>query len=142
MLIAPTIANAPDGLFGYLQEVNGCYSIPILTIIIVGYLTKRVPAVAAKVAMLSGVVLYCFSQFYLKGEVEAAGGTYPHYLHVMAILFSFNVLLMLAIGYFKPRTEEFELEYTKQVDITPWKLVKPMGIVIAAIVILIYIAFA
>ena len=36
MLIAPTIANAPDGLFGYLQEVNGCYSIPILTIIIVG----------------------------------------------------------------------------------------------------------
>jgi SSS family solute:Na+ symporter len=142
MLIAPTIANAPDGLFGYLQEVNGCYSIPILTIIIVGYLTKRVPAVAAKVAMLSGVVLYCFSQFYLKGEVEAAGGTYPHYLHVMAILFSFNVLLMLAIGYFKPRTEEFELEYTKQVDITPWKLVKPMGIVIASIVILIYIAFA
>ena len=142
MLIAPTIANAPDGLFGYLQEVNGCYSIPILTIIIVGYLTKRVPAVAAKVAMLSGVILYCFSQFYLKGEVEAAEGTYPHYLHVMAILFSFNVLLMLAIGYFKPRTEEFELEYTKQVDITPWKLVKPMGIVIAAIVILIYIAFA
>ena len=142
MLIAPTIANAPDGLFGYLQEVNGCYSIPILTIIIVGYLTKRVPAVAAKVAMLSGVVLYCFSQFYLKGEVEAAGGTYPHYLHVMAILFSFNVLLMLAIGYFKPRTEEFVLEYTKQVDITPWKLVKPMGIVIASIVILIYIAFA
>jgi SSS family solute:Na+ symporter len=49
---------------------------------------------------------------------------------------------MLAIGYFKPRTEEFELEYTKQVDITPWKLVKPMGMVIAAIVILIYIAFA
>ena len=142
MLIAPTIANVPDGLFGYLQEVNGCYSIPILTIIIVGYLTKRVPAVAAKVAMLSGVVLYCFSQFYLKGKVEAAGGTYPHYLHVMAILFSFNVLLMLAIGYFKPRTKEFVLEYTKQVDITPWKFVKPMGIVIASIVILIYIAFA
>ena len=59
------------------------YSIPILTIIIVGYITKRVPAVAAKVAMLSGVILYCFSQFYLKGEVEAAGGTYPHYLHVI-----------------------------------------------------------
>ena len=142
MLIAPTIANAPDGLFGYLQEINGCYSIPILTIIIVGYLTKRVPALAAKIGMLSGVILYCFSQFYLKGEVEAAGGTYPHYLHVMAILFSFNVLLMLAIGYFKPRTEDFELEYTKQVDITPWKLVKPMGVLIAVIVVAIYIVFA
>ncbi len=142
MLIAPSIANAPSGLFGYLQEVNGCYSIPILTIIIVGYMTKKVPASAAKIAMLSGVLIYCFSQFYLKGEVEAAGGTYPHYLHVMAILFSFNVLLMLAIGYFTPRSEAFELEYTKQVDITPWKLVKPMGIVISVIVILIYIAFS
>ena len=50
MLIAPFIANAPAGLFGYLQEVNGCYSIPILTIIVVGYLTKRVPAIAAKIA--------------------------------------------------------------------------------------------
>ena len=56
MIIAPSIANAPDGLFGYLQEVNGCYSIPILTIIIVGYLTKRVPALAAKIGMLSGVI--------------------------------------------------------------------------------------
>lgn len=142
MIIAPYIANAPDGLFGYLQEVNGCYSIPILTIIIVGYLTKRVPAIAAKAGMLSGVVLYCFSQFYLKGEVEASGGTYPHYLHVMAILFSFNVLLMLVIGYFKPREEEFELVYTKQVDITPWKLVKPLGLLISVIVILIYYAFS
>ena len=46
MFIAPLIANAPDGLFGYLQEINGCYSIPILTIIVIGYLTKRVPALA------------------------------------------------------------------------------------------------
>ena len=92
--------------------------------------------------MLSGVILYCFSQFYLKGEVEAAGGTYPHYLHVMAILFSFNVLLMLAIGYFRPRTEDFELEYTKQVDITPWKYTKQAGIAICVIVIGIYIYFA
>ena len=49
---------------------------------------------------------------------------------------------MLAIGYFKPRTEAFELEYTKQVDITPWKLVKPMGLLIAIIVVAIYIVFA
>ena len=63
-------------------------------------------------------------------------------LFSLIILFSFNVLLMLAIGYFRPRTEDFELEYTKQVDITPWKLVKPMGLLIAIIVIAIYIVFA
>ena len=57
MCIAPLIANAPDGLFGYPQEVNGCYSIPILTIIVVGYLTKYVPALAAKIGIISGVIL-------------------------------------------------------------------------------------
>ena len=63
MCIAPFIANAPQGLFGYLQEVNGCYSIPILTIIVVGALTRHVPPLAAKVALGLGVVLYIISQF-------------------------------------------------------------------------------
>ena len=72
MFIAPAIANAPDGLFGYLQEVNGCYSIPIFTIIVVGYLTKRVPAIAAKIAIFSGVILYSISQFVLKPSITAS----------------------------------------------------------------------
>jgi len=40
MFIAPQIANA-GSLFAYLQEINGIYSIPILTIIVVGYTTKK-----------------------------------------------------------------------------------------------------
>ncbi len=102
MCIAPLIANAPEGLFGYLQEVNGCYSIPILTIILVGYLTKYVPANAAKVAIISGVVLYSISQFILKPFVFGKED-YPHFLHVMAILFVLNVIIMLIIGKISPR---------------------------------------
>ena len=141
MFIAPLIANAPDGLFGYLQEVNGCYSIPILTIIVVGYLTRYVPAIAAKIAIISGVVLYSVSQFILKPFVVGADN-YPHYLHVMAILFVLNVLIMLLIGKFKPRSEAYVQHYTKQVDITPWKYLNQVGIAICIIVLAIYIYFA
>ena len=141
MFIAPLIANAPEGLFGYLQEVNGCYSIPILTIIVVGYLTKNVPAIAAKIAIISGVVLYTISQFILKPYVVGEEG-YPHFLHVMAILFVLNVCIMLVIGKFYPRTSPFKLAYTDQVDITPFKYVKQFGAAICAIVIFIYIYFA
>ena len=141
MCIAPMIANAPDGLFGYLQEVNGCYSIPILTIILVGYFTKYVSAIAAKVAILSGVALYSISQFVLKPHVFGEDG-YPHFLHVMAILFLFNVLLMLIIGKFKPRTEAFTLNYTEKVDITPWKYLKTTGLIATILVLAIYIYFA
>ncbi|MFC2176145.1 solute:sodium symporter family transporter [Bacteroidota bacterium] len=142
MSIAPLIANAPDGLFGYLQEVNGCYSIPILTIIVVGYLTKFVPAIAAKIAMFSGVVLYSISQFVLKPMVIDGGGTYPHFLHVMAILFVLNVGIMLLIGKLAPRTEAYVQEYTNEVDIAPWRHAKLFGGIVCVIVIGIYIFFA
>ncbi|NQW37323.1 MAG: solute:sodium symporter family transporter [Flavobacteriales bacterium] len=141
MFIAPLIANAPNGLFGYLQEVNGCYSIPILTIIVVGYLTKYVPAIAAKVAIISGVVLYSISQFILKPFVVGPDN-YPHFLHVMAILFVLNVLIMLVIGKLYPRKEAFKLQYTKQVDITTYKHLNVVGIIICLIVLGIYIYFA
>ena len=141
MIIAPTIANAPDGLFGYLQEINGCYTIPILTIILVGYLTKYVPALAAKVAMLIGVVMYSISQFVLKDYVISGGGEYPHYLHIMAIIFLFNIGVMLLIGKLRPREVAYEQNYTKQVDITPWKPVKMYGIIITIIVISTYFIF-
>ncbi len=141
MFIAPLIANAPDGLFGYLQEVNGCYSIPILTIIVVGYLTKWVPAIAAKIAIVSGVVLYSISQFVIK---PAMGGNdhYLHFLHVMAILFVLNVCIMLIIGKLKPREEAYVLPYTEQVDITPYPYVKLVGGIVCAIVIASYIYFS
>lgn len=162
MIIAPLIANAPDGLFAYLQEVNGCYSIPILTIIVVGFASKYVPALAAKVALISGVLLYSTSQFILKpNQIRAAvaraqesglthpeaiakveATAYPHFLHIMAILFVINILIMLIIGYFKPRETPFELAYSHAVEIKPWKYVVPVSIAIVAIVIFIYIYFA
>ena len=161
MFIAPLIANA-GSLFAYLQEINGIYSIPILTIIVVGYLTRRVPAIAAKVGLLSGCLLYILSQFILQpyfidkalANAAAVGITdqtalalikaqaYPHFLDVMAILFVLNIIIMLVIGKLKPMKEPFVQEYTKQVDITPWKYTKQAGIAICVIVIGVYIYFA
>ena len=67
---------------------------------------------------------------------------YPHFLDIMAILFVLNVGIMLLIGKLKPRKEPFVQDFTKQVEITPWKYVKQAGIAICAIVIGVYIYFA
>jgi SSS family solute:Na+ symporter len=141
MIIAPLIAKAPSGLFGYLQEVNGCYSIPILTIIVVGYLTKRVPGIAANIAIISGSVLYAISQFIVKPYVIGEEN-YPHFLHVMAILFVINICIMLIIGMVKPRATDYELAYSKDVDITPYKYLYPVGASIVAIVVYSYVYFS
>lgn len=161
MFIAPFIAKA-GSLFAYLQEINGIYSIPILTIIVVGYTTKHVPAIAAKVGLVSGCVLYIISQFFLQpyfvgnalDKAAASGITddaalalveahaYPHFLDIMAILFVMNIAIMLIIGRLRPRKEPYIQEYTKQVDITPWRYVKQVGILICLLVVAVYIYFA
>jgi len=161
MFIAPLIKDA-GSLFNYLQEINGIYSIPIFTIIVIGYLTKRVPAIAAKIGIISGSLFYIVSQFILgpnlrESAVEAAKAAditdpselglieaeaYPHYLHVMAILFVANMLIMLVIGKIWPRKEPFVLEYSKQVDIKPYQYVNQVGLAVCIIVVCIYIYFA
>jgi len=72
--------------------------------------------------------------------VEA--GAYPHFLHMMAILFVANIIIMLIIGKLRPRETPYQLEYTKQVDVTPWKYVKQASIVVCLIVVGIYVYFS
>ncbi len=139
MIIAPFIANAPQGLFGYLQEVNGCYSIPILTIILVGALTKKVPPIAAKIALISGVSLYILSQFVIKNIYGA--DDYPHFLHVMAILFVLNVCIMLWVGYKYPQKTSYKPKDVKAVDMTPWAYAKIVGLIVFIIVVSSYFFF-
>ena len=139
MFIAPLIANA-GSLFDYLQKVNGIYSIPILTIIIVGYTTKYVPAIAAKIGLFSGCLLYITYMMIDIYSPQIFSGL--HFLDILAILFVLNIFIMLIIGYFKPREKAYVQEYTKQVDITPWKYLKPASITICVIVIGVYIYFA
>ena len=139
MFIAPLIANA-GSLFDYLQKVNGIYSIPILTIIIVGYTTKYVPAIAAKIGLFSGCLLYITYMIFDIYSPKVFSEL--HFLDVLAILFVLNIFIMLIIGFFKPREKAYVQEYTKQVDITPWKYLKPASITICVIVIGVYIYFA
>ncbi len=161
MCVAPLIANAPKGLFAWLQEANGCYSIPILTVIVIGFFTKKVPAIAAKVGVISGVVLYSISQFVLKPHFVAKAldkakldnitdakllsvieaEAYPHFLHVMAILFALNIGIMLLIGYFNPRKEAYKPMTTDQVNITPWKYALLTGGLITVLVLSTYFIF-
>ena len=48
---------------------------------------------------------------------------------------------MLLIGKLKPRKEAYVQQYTEQVDITQWKPVRLMGLIITVIVISTYFIF-
>jgi len=136
MLIAPFLIYA-DSIFGYLQTVNGAYSVPILTVIIIGFLTKRVPAIAAKAGIIFAFTIYVLYIVLANG----LGVVDLHMLHMQAITFVLTVVIMLVIGKLKPRDTDYEQQYTEQVDVTPWKYTKIVGAFICLIVISTYFIF-
>jgi len=161
MLIAPFIANAPDGLFSYIQQSLGSLSVPILAVVLIGVYTKKVPAIGAKIVLTVGVLLYLVSLIglepHFRGAAEAQAiadgitnikelsiikaNAYPHYLHVMGILFVFNIIVMLIAGKLRPKADEYFPKETDIIDTTPWKHAITVSIIIAILVLATYFVF-
>jgi|TARA_B110000879_G_scaffold212345_1_gene308179 SSS family solute:Na+ symporter len=131
MGIAPLLYGVQGGIFTYLQELNGTHSVPILAIVIVGIFSKRVSGKAANIALLFSVISYLITLYVIKPDIS--------FLHIMGILFMLTIIIMFVVSYLKPRVTDYTQEYTKQVDITPWKYLKPVGYIIVAVVIGLYI---
>ena len=48
IMVAPMVANAPDGLYQLLQQLNGIFFIPIASIMLAGFFLKKISATGAK----------------------------------------------------------------------------------------------
>ncbi len=138
MALAPLLANT-DSIFGYLQKMNGMYFIPIFAVVLVGMLTKRVPAVAAKLGLVVGFSLIAIGYFVPPFNLVVDS---IHEFHFLGIVFAWLVVLMLVIGEVWPRETEFVQQDVGAVDMTPWRWVKPAGLLLIGCVLAIYISFA
>lgn len=131
--IAPFILYAPAGLFGYLQECFGFYNVPILAAVVIGIFSKKVPAIAPKIALVSHIILYSLSKVFL-GHI--------HFLYVLGVLFPINILIMLYVGKIKPRENDFVQADAGVVDLTPWKYAKPIAIFSIIAMAIMYLVFS
>ena len=163
MFIAPLIANAPDGLFSYIQQALGSLSVPILAVVVMGMVSKKVPAIGAKFVLIGGVIMYLvslliLSPYFIDSAIETAKASgitdadqlslikaqaYPHFLHVMGILFVINIGIMLIFAAIKPVNEKdyYVPVITDEIDVTPWKHSKLVGILITLLVLSTYLIF-
>jgi SSS family solute:Na+ symporter len=129
---APMVANASDGLYQLLQQLNGIFFIPIASILLAGFFMKKVSAMAAKVALLFGLSFYIIMSW-----IYTSHGI--HFVHLWGIEFVLNVAIMYGVSHFFPRTNMYEITDVKAVDLTVWKYTKPVSISLCAITIIIYI---
>ena len=144
--IAPLLAQM-QSIFEYLQKVNGLYSVPIIGIFLLGILTKRIPAMAAKVGMITGMCAYAFFTFTKIQDVPqllANSDGNLHWLHGYFISFASSIIVMLLIGYFNPKSiEEISRSEEREaapIDMTPWKSAKKVSAGIIFMTMIIYLA--
>ncbi|WP_316777495.1 solute:sodium symporter family transporter [Pedobacter antarcticus] len=113
MFIAPLILFSNDGFYTFMQKMNAAFSIPIFTIMFVGFATKKVPPIAAKIGLA-----FCLTGYILTQLVFDTG---IHFLHVLALLFLCTTVLMLIIGKLYPMPIPYSAQNKQVVDIKPWK---------------------
>ena len=138
MLGAPLLIGQTS-IFGYLQKMNGLYFIPIFAVVVVGMLTRRVPALAAKLALVVGFAAIALGYF-VPALAEMVDQF--HEFHFLGAVFASLVVMMLVIGRIKPLAEPWTQKYSGDVDLTPWRFAKPVAVFLVVIVLSIYWAFA
>ena len=93
---------------------------------------KKVSALAAKSALIFGLVFYIFmSWFYTSHGI--------HFIHLWGIEFLLNVAIMYGVSYFSPRKNMYEVTDVGAVDLSSWKYTRPVSIALCGITLLIYI---
>ncbi len=131
ILSAPLVADAPDGLYQLLQQLNGIFFIPIASIIIAGFFVKKVSATGAKVALFFGLAFYLLTTFILKVNI--------HFIHIWGIEFVLNMIIMFVVSHYYPRTTFEDQEDALKVDMHRWKYAYHLSAVLVVVTITIYI---
>ncbi len=131
IIIAPFVANAPEGLYQLLQQLNGIFFVPMATVIIAGFFFPKVSAAGAKAGLVFGLFFYIITYFILEVNL--------HFIHIWGIEFLLNLLVMHLVSLKFPMAERFVIMDSGKLDIHPWKYAKILGWVLVSITILIYL---
>ena len=133
-VVSPLLLYAPEGLWQIIRVFTGFYNIPVITIVLVGLFTQRVPAHAAKTVIVFHVIAYGLLRFVWPIDI--------HFIHLYAVLFAVEVLIMLGIGFVTPRSEAWKYRAEEVVDMTPWRYALPTAIGLAAGILVVYVLFS
>lgn len=133
--IAPFVMFFGTGIMNFINECWGFFSMPLLTAVLFGLLSKKAPAIAPKIVIPVHIVLYgltkvipFFSRF--------------HYLYVVFALFVLECIIYAICIKVCPRQLAWEMPDAKVMDMTPWKNGKVWAIAGAAVVAIMYLIFS
>lgn len=131
ILSAPLVANAPEGLYQLLQQLNGIFFIPVASIMLAGFFIKRISSTGAKAALFFGLAFYLLTTFIIKVNI--------HFIHIWGIEFVLNMIIMIVVSHYYPRKTFNDKTDALKVEMKSWKYAYHLSAALVIITISIYI---
>ncbi len=129
--IAPFVADAPEGLYQLLQQLNGIFFIPIASVILAGFLIPQISATGAKAGLAFGLLFYIATYYILEVDL--------HFVHIWGIEFVLNLLVMYLVSLAYPVKSRFVMEDSGKVVLTPWKYARAFSLFLIVFTIILYL---
>lgn len=136
----PLVFLKVEGLFNHFQSLNGIYFIPLLAIVMFGFVNRTANGTSAIITIVAGLVAMVLGTFVFGDKITEAWGPAGGF-HYMGAVFAALLLLQFLLGRFMTR-EPYVQQDAKAVDLTPWKYAKPVGIGLTVFVLVLYALFA
>lgn len=147
VLSCQLLGNAPEGVFTLMKRLMAAFKLPLLAVVVAGIISKRVPAWAAKSALIGGVGTH-FLLEYLFGHGRT--GVIIHWLHLSAInVVMLCAFMLIASRYARPRQipvstgvshagRELSAADRVRLELTPWSGLRAASITLAAAAVAFY----
>jgi SSS family solute:Na+ symporter len=136
---APLVFMGQDGIFGFFQSLNGVYFIPLLAIILFGFVNKVASGKSAIITALVGLAIMAWGTFLGGDAVKATFGSGYHFMGVVFLgLLVLQFVLSQALG--MRNATPYVQQDAQAVDLTPWKHARLVGILLIVMVLSIYIS--
>lgn len=137
IVIAPLLLHTPNGIFDLMRRFTGFYNIPIITIVLVGFLTRHVPALGAKIVLVFHILAYGLYTFTPLQTLIPL-----HYIHVMGALFVIEVAIMLLAGRLRPVAWVEAAVLPAKIPMEKWRYALPASVIMMAVLISLFMTLS
>ena len=150
ILTSGLLGGSSEGIFTMMKQVMSAFKLPLLAVVVVGMVSRRVPAWAANVSMVLGVFTSillnsAFGDGFLGFRLKVST-LHVHWLHLAALNTVLLCAFMLVIGRFAParpaeaRAGASAAPSGPAVDLTPWSGLRVASVAVALAAIALYFA--
>jgi SSS family solute:Na+ symporter len=150
ILTSGLLGGSSEGIFTMMKQVMSAFKLPLLAVVVVGMVSRRVPAWAANVSMVLGVFTSillnsAFGDGFLGFRLKVSS-LQVHWLHLAALNTVLLCAFMLVIGRFAPvrsaeaRAGAAAAPAGPAVDLTPWSGLRVASVAVALAAIALYFA--